>query len=279
MPQIRTQLVTLLAFGLSAADVAAAEPRVNTGEAARVLPLPTQAEVDRAADAVRLPKDLKVPAEWVPYLNRAYEEYWTEGTHRPDAGFVLFARNPTKETAKLWLLRMESKAQNLEQLFVLVKDAQIDLVRSGLMSDRFNMVTPAKAASLPTAKDARTLSTAADLSSLEFFFIFSPSCPHCAHMAENLVGFPNVRPLQATKGPVKDWPGLPPSDRATPETLNTYIAGGGVPVLVVFDRKSNRLLKMTGAKSQSEILGAASSVLASTAPPTAAKATGAGENK
>jgi hypothetical protein len=279
MSKMRTQFVTLLALGLGAADVASAQARVNTGEAARTLPLPTQAEVDKAADAIRLPKDLKVPAEWVPYLNRAYEEYWTEGTHRPDAGFVLFARNPTKETAKLWLLRMESKAQNLEQLFALVKDAQIDLVRSGLMADRFNMVSPAKAATLPAPKEAPKLAAATDLSSLEFFFIFSPSCPHCARMAETLVGFPNVRPLQATEGPVKDWPGLPPSDLATPETLSTYVAGGGVPVLVVFDRKSNRLLKMTGAKSSSEILGAASTVLASAALPANSNGKAAGGGK
>jgi hypothetical protein len=279
MPKKRTVLMTWIALLPWGGSLAAAQSRVNTGEATRLLPLPTQAEVEKAADAIHLPKDVKVPAEWVPYLNRAYEEYWTEGTHRPDAGFVLFARNPTKETAKLWLLRMESKAKNLEQLFALVKDAQVDLVRSGLMVDRFNMVSPARAASLPAPKEAPKTATQTDLSGVEFFFVFSPTCPHCARMAENLVGFPNVRPLQATEGPVKDWPGLPPSDRATPETLDTYVKDGGVPILVVFDRKSNRLLKLTGARSTSEILAAASTVLASSSLPQGADAKAAGGAK
>jgi hypothetical protein len=258
-----------LVLGLGLAQAAAGQTRVNTGEAARVLPPPTSAEVEKGATAIKLPVDVKVPPEWVPLLNRAYEEYWMEGNHRPDAGFVLFARNPSKETAKLWLLRMESKAKNLEQLFAFVREAQTELVRGGLMEDRFGMVTgSAKAQALPAAKTASAPSATPEaLSSVEFFFLFSPTCPHCARQAETLAGFPNVRPLQVTEGPVKDWPGLPPSDRATKETLETYLQGGGVPVTVIFHRASNRLVKLTGARSAEEMLATAGAVLAGAAKP------------
>jgi hypothetical protein len=234
----------------------------------RHLPPPTPAELDRGATDISLPKDLKIPAEWIPYLNRAYEEYWTEGNHRPDAGFVLFARNPSKETAKLWLLRMESKAENLELLFGLVKEAQADLLRQGLVEDRFGTAPAPKAGTLPVA-GARggVLPARADLHALEFFFLFSSTCPHCVRMAETLQSFPNVKPLQVDGGGLKEWPGLPPSDRATPETIATYLDGGAVPAVVVYHAKTNRALKLTGAKSTAEVLAAAAAVMARGAEP------------
>ena len=243
--------------------------RVNTQPSTRVLPAPSATEVKRGANAIKIPKSLAVPPEWIPLLNRAYEEYWMEGNHRPDAGFVLFARNPSKETAKLWLLRMESKAQNLEELFSYVKDAQRDLVNSGLMVDRYNMVNQPAPKALPNvssggAKGAGVDQAKAAFGDLQFYFLYSPTCPHCARLAQNLVGFPNVHPLQVTGGELVNWPGLPASDHATPETIDAYVKDGdqpgGVPVLAIYQPKTNRVLKLKGSRSTQEILAAAAVV-------------------
>jgi hypothetical protein len=247
----------------------AEEARVNTMRSMMGLPQPSVAEVKRGAAAIKLPKDLKVPDEWIPLLNRAFEDYWMEGNHRPDAGFVLFARNPSKETAKLWLLRMESKAQNLEELFSYVKEAQKELVGRGLMVDRFGMVgqasaTPAGLVSKNKPDVSRANISRAGLDDLEFYFLFSPACHHCARLAQSLVGFPNVHPLQVIDGELVNWPGLPESDRATPETIAAYVKDGdqpgGVPVLAIHHPKSNRILKLRGARSSQEILAAAAAV-------------------
>lgn len=257
-------VVTLLSCPLKAE-----ESRVNTMPTTMVLPQPSVTEVKRGAAAIKLPKDLKVPGEWIPLLNRAFEEYWMEGNHRPDAGFVLFARNPSKETAKLWLLRMESKAQNLEELFGYVKEAQKELVGGGLMVDRFNMVSQASATPAGfLGKNKPEISPSniskAGLDDVEFYFLFSPTCPHCARLAQSLVGFPNVHPLQVIDGELVNWPGLPQSDRATPETIAAYVKEGdqpgGVPVLAIYHPKTNRVLKLRGARSAQEILTAAAAV-------------------
>ncbi len=265
-------ILVISAVTLQSLALRAEESRVNTVEtrpANMLLPQPSVTDVKRGAAAIKIPKDLKVPEEWIPLLNRAFEEYWMEGSHRPDAGFVLFARNPSKETAKLWLLRMESKAQNLEVLFGYVKEAQKDLVGGGLMVDRFNMVSQASAT--PTGLLGKNQSQSnppnlsrAGLDDIEFYFLFSPTCPHCARLAQSLVGFPNVHPLQVTAGEIVNWPGLPDSDRATPETIAAYVKDGdqpgGVPVLAIFHPKTNRVLKLRGARSAQEILTAAAVV-------------------
>jgi hypothetical protein len=259
-------LIALFAPGwIFAQDV---QSRVNTLPSSKVLPPPTSSEIKRGAVAIKIPRELKVPPEWIPLLNRAYEEYWMEGNHRPDAGFVLFARNPSKETAKLWLLRMESKAQNLEELFGYVKAAQQELVSTGLMVDRFNMVNKASIKPMGSSNNSEKITensaVKSGFSDLQFYFLFSPTCAHCARMAQNLVGFPNVHPLQVTGGELHNWPGLPESDHATPETIESYVKDGqqpsGVPVLAIYQPKTNRVLKLRGSRTTQEILAAAAAV-------------------
>ena len=45
--------------------------RVNTQPSTRVLPAPSATEVKRGANAIKIPKSLAVPPEWIPLLNRA----------------------------------------------------------------------------------------------------------------------------------------------------------------------------------------------------------------
>lgn len=261
-------MLVLLAGGL--APAAAQAPRVNT-EAGnfplRVLPAPTKEELKRGAEVAKLPSNLKIPPEWVPYLNRATEEFWTEGNHRPDAGFVLLARNPSKETAKLWLLRMEAKARALTEMYGFVAEAQKELVRGGFMADRFP-TSVARQGALPGKEAPKTQGsvTDKDLKELQFYFLFSPSCGHCAELAETLIPFPNVVPLQVTEGPLKNFPGLPKSTYATKETKEAYLKEGVTPVVVVSWPKKNIVTTLTGNHSTEDLLLAAATVVSTSSP-------------
>jgi hypothetical protein len=57
--------------------------------------------INSALSLVKLPDNLKIPEKWKAYLNPTTDVFWSEGNHTPDAGFLLFAKDPTVENAKL----------------------------------------------------------------------------------------------------------------------------------------------------------------------------------
>lgn len=247
---------------------------------ANVLPPPSKEDIKRGANEIKIPKNIKIPAEWQPYLNPATEEFWTEGNHRPDAGFVLFARNPSKDTAKLWLLRMEAKAKELQTLFPLIVEAQKELVNGGYMVDRYNMVknsignsfVPKAASGSPSSQELSTQYASAlvkpismpkkdDLKNITFYFLFRPGCIHCENLAKTLVGFPNVIPLQITTEPLVNFQGLAKSNYASPVTVKNYDAQGETPYLIISNQKSKKVVVLKGEQSTETILFSAASVL------------------
>jgi len=200
---------------------------------------------------------LKNP-HYAPYLNFKHPEFWAEGNHKPDQSLeilleeVLKAGPKSQELAEVWLLRNEIKARAMELALPIIEKAQTRLVRAGLMKDRYNMVLPAY--SLPNGTTNKFKIAKNDLESLEFFFLFSPTCPHCKSLAKNLVGFNNLSPLQISSGNIHHWPGLPNSEMASKKTINTYLSNGKYPVLVIHDPKSKNVVKLEGSKSKHEIM-------------------------
>lgn len=278
---VMMSLVSLASFfqkafpqGYNTATTEESQPSAN------VLPLPSKEELKRGANEIKIPKNIKIPSEWQPYLNPATEEFWTEGNHRPDAGFVLFARNPSKDTAKLWLLRMEAKAKELQTLFPLIVEAQKDLVKQGYMVDRYNMVKnlvgesflPKVASdSLPSqelntqptqvAYQRGSLPKQNDLKKVVFYFLFRPGCIHCENLSKTLVGFPNVIPLQITTEPLINFQGLAKSNYASPATVKNYDPTGETPCLIISNPKSKKVTLLKGEQSTESILFSAASVL------------------
>lgn len=203
----------------------------------------------------------KIPLSWKNYMNPKTAEFWTEGNHRPDAGFVLFLQDMSVESAKLWLLRGEIKARYLERALTITEQAQRELIQAGLIKDRYN-VMPNKVSQLNQAKPSHNLSKKSKLlNNIQMFFIFSPSCPHCKVMAKTLSGFPNVYPLQAAGSNLHNWPGLNQSEFATRETLEGYAPDGAVPVLVLHHKSRNEAIVLKGRRSAEEILLASSQLL------------------
>jgi len=241
-----------------------AEPNYNTGSSHFQLPPPTAQEIKKGKKAIRIPSNIEVPPVWQRLLNRTYVEYWREGNHLPDAGFILFARNPSLKTAKLWLLRMESKARNLEELLKYVTKAQVELVQKGLIKDRYKMVANNLGRSYPTklTKEIQTKKhNPKNLKELKFYFLFSPQCPYCRKMVMALQALPNVVPLQVTEGKLIHWEGLPKSERATKETKRAYLINNQVPLLVVYHTKSKKFMRLQGNQNLEAILEASSTVI------------------
>lgn len=233
--------------------------RANTLEGNNTLAAPTEKEITQNAERIKIPGDLKIPDEWKPFLNPAYEEFWTEGNHKADAGFILFARNPTKENAKLWLIRMETKAKYLEVMMSKTAEAQKELVNDGLIEDRYGMVSNAtvlpRSTSSNNQPDIKKLvkTGKGKISSVEMYFLFSPTCSYCEKMSESLSGLKNVQPLQVVGEKLRDFKGLPKTAIATKETIEKYASDGAVPVLVIHDPNSNRINVVKGYMSKEEV--------------------------
>lgn len=225
----------------------------NTNGGISLIPKPTENEIKKSQEIVSLPKNLKIPNEWVGLLNPAFEEFWTEGNHRPDAGFVLFARNPSKENAKLWLIRNEVKAKYAKIMMDSILEAQKELVKEGVLQDRYNMVNPPKKNVKPK-KPLEFLTTSKSLNEPDIYFLFSPTCSFCHNLAKNLKSLKNVQPLQVTSGELFNFEGLPESDYATQETIQNYASDGTVPVVVFVDNISKKASVVKGYKSESELV-------------------------
>lgn len=224
----------------------------NTNGGISLIPKPTEDEIKNSHSLAPIPSNVKIPQAWVGLLNPAYEEFWTEGNHKPDAGFILFARNPTKENAKLWLIRNEIKANYAKIMMNSILEAQRELVRDGAIKDRYNMVNP------PTKNNKKKNNVSAVDNKLSrdigVYFLFSPKCSYCHNLASNLKTLNNVQPLQVTKDELFNFDGLPESDYASPETVKSYAPDGAVPVLVLIDNKSKKASLIKGYRSQDEVV-------------------------
>lgn len=197
-----------------------------------------------------------IPKKWIKYIDESQDEFWQEGNHLPDQGFVILLKEPTLTNAKLWLLRMEKKANRAEEVMALVLKAQEELVREGKIKDRYGMVMSNNPEYAPIKKLYQD-----QFKSLSYFFIFKPGCHACIKTAENLEGFPNVMPLQATQGELFQWDNLPNTRKASRETLNDYAKDGSVPVIVIADPIKNRVSKLKGLQTKQQIMEASVNLL------------------
>ncbi len=224
-------------------------PRYNTNQGQhRQVPPPTDVQIKDGAKRAQLPP-VELPDEWLPYINPAFEEFWSEGNHKPDAGFVLFARDPSVENAKLYLMRGEIKARYLKTMLASVETAQRELVESGHLQDRYNQFSKTNA----FAGSSGPQSTQAGYADTIIYFLFRPNDANDAAAAElnSLAGKYGLQvyPLQIRSGQDEElhqFAGMKPSDWASEKTQNKYVSSEPkLPVALLYDKRQNVIMSLS----------------------------------
>lgn len=219
---------------LVTSEIAISERRVNTNEGNAV-----------QTTRVKIPPNLQIPPEWKPLIDPTVDEFWNEGTYKPDAGFVIWAKNPSIENAKLYLIRMNAKRDRLHTMIKQQEAANKDLIQQGIIANDYDFLSEA----IPS-KQKSSLDHSKET---QIFFIFNPTCPHCKRQAQILSGSKNTTPMQIGGGELVNFPNLPPTVWATSEDIELYAKDKVTPVLVIYSRKTNNVASVKGVHSIDEI--------------------------
>ena len=207
-----------------------------------------------------------IPKEWSVLLDPNEEEFWKEGNFKPDEGLLIFAKNPTLQNAKYWLLRMEKKAKRLEIMTSLAGQAEQELIKGGLLKDRYDFLPHSRKSLAKNSHNLQSFSKMHHLtrnSEIEFYFIFLPSCTLSQDLAKHLIQFPSVIPLQASDEKIHHWDNLPPSSYAEKKTLDTYAKNRGLPLLIIINKGKGKGLVLEGSIKKEEIISASLKLLES----------------
>lgn len=202
----------------------------------------------------QIPSDLRVPPEWQILLDPNKDEFWYEGNSRPDAGWLLWAKNPTIENAKLYLIRMNIKRDRVHLMQSQAEAIVPSLVSQGIIADDYGF------AKQSTDLKKSTEPSSIALEGVHVFFLFSPTCPHCLRQAEILKGLANVTPMQAAGDKLRSFDGLPPSIWAEKSDLEKYSPDKTVPVLLIYSSGTNKMVTSKGVHTLSEIQQIANSL-------------------
>ncbi len=192
-----------------------------------------------------------VPKEWMDYLDPAKDDFWREGNHVPDQGFLLWAKNPTKENARLYLIRMNMKRNLLHLMQEQQKEANLALIKEGVIADDYDFLS----SEIGHGKIQKA-DTQKSLEGLHLFFFFSPSCPNSQKQASMLKGLQNVTPLQVSGQELLHFPELPESVWAEKEDMEKYRARKG-GIILIYQDKTKKFLQLSGFQSLNNITKAA----------------------
>ncbi len=195
---------------------------------------------------VQIPKDLKVPLEWQQLIDPTQDSFWVEGNFKPDQGFLLWAKNPTVDNAKLYLIRMNAKRDTLHIMQKQQELANKELISKGIIANDYDFLAG------QTGRVA-SRSDSDDLRDFHIFFLFHPDCGHCKRQAQILSGKNNVTPLQVAGEKLVQLNGLPPSIWAEKSDVEKYAPNRSVPVLLIFSSENNKMVSVQGVHTIDEI--------------------------
>ena len=164
---------TLLFFVLASGSTGFAGRRHNTLLDSSISPRQFDQAIIKIAEAVSelcRRNQVDICESWKILTDPKNPEFWKEGNHVPDQGWVTMVQDMTVDSAKLFLLRGEIKALYLSQAMSLIDKAQVDLISAGLMRDRYNVIS--NKSSQLKAKTSQKVDKA-KFKDLQYFFIFS----------------------------------------------------------------------------------------------------------
>ena len=191
------------------------------------------------------------PRSWDKLLDPNQEEFWYEGNHVPDAGFVKWATNPTPENAENYLKRMNAKRDRLHLMAKQQEDANKKLISEGIIANDYNFKVDSKA-STDSQKRYQT-NTISNQNETQIWLYFHPMCHHCKHQAKILSGLSNVFPVQTDGETLHSFEGLNQTSWAEEEDLERYLADGEVPVLILYNSKTNKITSLKGFQTHEQI--------------------------
>lgn len=263
--------------GVTANDPQSSIPNPQIGKQSRTeyhnndtTPLLSDDEKVRLRKFFGIP-DIDIPDEWEKYIYPAYEEFWKEGNHLPDAGIVLWGRDPTPEKAKLYLIRYAIKRNATKKLQEQSFQANLELIHAGLIADDYNFATWTsfdKKANKYVVNSKNTSSS----SPLKFdrslfddhniFFLFASWCKFCEKQSQILLNASNVIPIQVdVNNDTKNFHGLPESNKISASALDKYLPECATknsdcqfPTLIIYNKNKKTYAKLRGVQTISQIV-------------------------
>lgn len=96
---------------------------------------PTEDEIKKGIGWVKFPSNLHIPEEYKKYIYTNNDEFWKEGNHIPDAGYLEMMKNPTPNNARLLILRNIIKRNAMHYAYQLIYQENLNLIKSGIIPD------------------------------------------------------------------------------------------------------------------------------------------------
>jgi thioredoxin-related protein len=158
---------------------------------------------------------------------------------------------------------METKAKVVTKMYSMIEAAQSELIASGQMVDRYNVMSKGRRIGTDTVKGKSQFSK-----DVVIYLVFAPTCSICHRMAKVLAPIkdqvvalqvPTQIPLKSAAEGLVNLEGLNPSTWADADTMQRYVRGK-VPVILVYSKKSDQVAKLEGAQPLEEIMKVAAYV-------------------
>ena len=242
VPKLKQKLIVF--FFLSAAT-AFASRRVTTSKSNN-LDLPGVSKQTRTnpTNDTNSSQKCYFPNSWDKLLDPNQKEFWHEGNHVPDAGFLRWATDPTIENAKLYLRRMNAKRDRLHLMAKQQEQANKELIAQGIIANDYNFKVNSK--NSPKSTKKQQANNIAIQSGTHIWLYFHPACHHCKRQAQVLAGNSNVFPVQIGGETLHEFKGLNQTTWAEKEDLERYVADGDVPVLILYNKDTNKIISLKG---------------------------------
>jgi hypothetical protein len=197
-----------------------------------------------------------VPKEWKELLDPSYDKFHYEGNHKPDAGYLIFAKNPTSENARFWLLRQEAKAERLTKMNSLVEEENKKLIKEGLIKDRYSVIKNGQSAALSTKTEVLSLKEQHQFRDMEVYMIGSSSCKFCKRQLALLKSINGLKifhikgsqPLKGSKEFSWKWIRI-----ELKELFEGILSAGFLPVTILYFPKKNTATSLEGFTTKKEL--------------------------
>ena len=182
--------------------------------------------------------------DWQKYMDPSNTEFFKEGEHTPPEPFMEVARNPTDQNLRMWFAYINKKNQIANRFQLRMGE----FMKANAMSADMSPPVEPQVSKAPSSLDVNRF---------KFRLFFDSSCPHCKKMFKTMKdlktqGF--IVEGRQTDGVSMstETVGFDTAKAQKEELLKHQIQS--VPFLLIADRKSKAVMKISGFQSTEEVL-------------------------